>query len=122
MMTRVLFSFLLMCLFTGIYSCNTEHDSIEPGSICTVRNGAGQFRLVKVLSFTTDKVQLIVFKNVYPERPAAIGPGDLELDNAEAEAQQEHSNRMEMARAQFEDLQPVVVAFEKVVQGDLEVR
>ncbi len=121
MMTRVLFSFLLTCLLTGIYSCSSEQDNLEPGSICTVRNGAGQFRLVKVLSITADKVQLMVFKNVYPERPASIGPDDLELEDTEVEAQHTQSNRMEMPRAQFEDLQPVVVAFEKVVQGDLEV-
>lgn len=122
MKTSVLFSFLLVGLLTGFYSCTSEHDSLEPGSICTVRNGAGQFRLVKILSINADQVQLIVFKNVYPERPASIGPDDLELDAAEAEAQHAHSNRMEMERAVFEDLQPVVVAYEKVVQGDLEVR
>lgn len=122
MKTRVLFSFLWMCLLAGVYSCSSEQDSLEPGSICTVRNGAGQFRLVKVLSINADTVQLIVFKNVYPERPASIGPDDLELDDTEAEAQHVQSNRMDLARSQFEDLQPVVVAFEKVVQGDLEVR
>ena len=120
-MTRVLSILLLTGFLIGISSCSTEKDNIEPGSICTIENGEGGFRLVKVLEINNDKVQLMVFKNVYPQRPtaASIGPDDLKLDNRKVETHQPNDNQEEMARAEFDSRKPIVVAFEKVVKEEL---
>ena len=103
----------------GISSCSSEKDKIEPGSICTIENGEGGFRLVKVLEVDNNKVQLMVFKNVYPQRPASVGLDALELDNSSGETHHINSNREEMTRAEFDSRKPVVVAFEKVVKEEL---
>ena len=120
-MTRVLSVFLLAGFLMGISSCSSEKDNIEPGSICTIENGEGEFRLVKVLEIDNNKVQLMVFKNVYPQRPApaSIEPDDLELDNGAVETHQPNDNQEEMTRAEFDSRKPVVVAFEKVVKEEL---
>lgn len=118
-MTRVLCVFLLAGFLMGISSCSSEKDNIEPGSICTIENGESEFRLVKVLEIDNNKVQLMVFKNVYAQRPASIDTDDLELDNSTVESHQPNDNQKEMTRAEFDSLKPVVVAFEKVVKEEL---
>lgn len=100
-------------------ACSSEKDNIEPGSICTIENGEGGFRLVKVLEIDNNTVQLMVFKNVYSQRPASVGPDDLELDNSSGETHHINDNQEEMARAEFDSRKPVVVAFEKVVKEEL---
>lgn len=124
-MKNILFLFLMaVVIAAALYSCSSDDEAIEPGSICTVKDTTGQYRVAKVLVLDDDMVHIMLFKKRYPQRPATIGPDDLELrDESDSAAQEGPLGELHVAlmREQFMTAwQPVVVAFEKVVDEDLE--
>src|SRR5690606_25849380 len=93
---------------------------IEPGSICTIRNGTGKFQVVKVLVADDALIHIMIFKNIYDERPAVIGPEDLQLgEPGQSEEEQTGIPHLAMTRAEFDNRIPVVVAYEQGVPEDL---
>lgn len=115
------FFYIALCATFYFAGCRTEKDPVEPGSVCTIADGYGKFRLVKVLAADDSEVHLMMFKKTYDQRPEKIGPEDLELGlMPQNEQQGEGDTHVPMTRTEFEGHKPVVVAFEKIVKEDLE--
>lgn len=97
----------------------TLTDKIVAGSICTVDDGDGKFGIVKVLVIDDEIAHLRIYKNKYDHRPAKIDLTTLSLGSMN-DKDGFGIGHTPLARKGFDDWNPVVVAFQKVTEEELE--
>ena len=119
-MTKLFSLTITFALLLVIAGCGVEEQPIEAGSICTIRDGEGNFVVAKVLVLDDSNAHLMIFKNTYETRPAGIGPQDLKLSEPDRSVEEQMGiPHVAMTKEEFYERMPVVVAFEPVVPEDL---
>lgn len=116
-------SFFLFTSFTillALASWVNYEVKYEPGSICTVKNGDGQFGVVKILVIDKKMAHVKVYKNTFNKRPNKIDISKLTMGSFYDEDGTAGIGHLPLKRKEFESWKPLVIGYEKVSKEDLE--
>lgn len=109
---------MLLGLFSWLYGCSRE-PAAQPGSLCTVDDGEGSFRVAKVLAIDNEGVHLRLYKNKWTQRPAQVDVDSLSLGSIH-DKDGFGMGHLPLTKQAFAAWKPVVFATREIKADELE--
>jgi hypothetical protein len=97
---------------------HTEQSKIMPGTICTVNDGEGFYRVAKVLVIDAG-VHMSLYKNKWKERPQTVDINTLSLGTIH-DKDGFGMGHLPLTKHAFAAWEPVVIGYEEVKQEELD--
>jgi hypothetical protein len=108
----------MISVLSFLFGC-AQQQSPRPGSLCSVDDGEGSYRVAKILMVDEQGVHIRLYKNKWKERPKTIDASALTLGSIK-DGNEFGMGHLPLTKKAFAAWKPVVISEQEVKKDELD--